>query len=100
MSYILYAERKGILKGRREGIQQGIKQGIEKGIVKGRQEGQIEGLRKAIELLMNAKFGETENAFRQKLNRIDSLKTLEKILFELERSSDFEDFRKRIEDKY
>jgi hypothetical protein len=104
MSYILYAERKGILKGRQEGIQQGIKQGIEKGIqkgiVKGRQEGQIEGLRKAIELLMNAKFGETENAFRQKLNRIDSLKTLEKILFELERSSDFEDFRKRVEDKY
>ncbi len=84
MSLITIAEEKG------------IKKGLQQGIAKGRQEGQIEGLRKAIELLMNAKFGETENAFRQKLNEINSLKTLEKILFLLEQSSEFSEFKQKL----
>ncbi len=87
MTYILYAERKG------------IKEGLKKGIQKGRKEGQAEGLRRAIEIMMEARFGKAESALKSKLDKINSIKTLEKILIELQNSADLPEFENRLAEK-
>ena len=61
--------------------------------------GQIIGLQNAIEILMEAKFDKVEPAFRSKLVEINSSQKLKKILFELEKSVDFTEFRKRLAEK-
>ncbi len=87
MSVFTIAEREGMKKGRKEGL----KQGMEKG--------QVIGLQNAIEILMEAKFGRVEPSFRSKLTKINSFKKLKDILFELQKSVDFPEFRKRLAEK-
>ncbi len=88
MSYILYAERKGL----EEGIQKGIKKGRQEGI----KEGQIKGLRQAIEIMLEARFGNVDVVFKSKLNKINSIKILEKILLELQKATDPAEFEKHL----
>ena len=83
MSVLTIAEREGMKKGRKEGMERG----------------QIIGLQNAIEILMEAKFGKAEPAFRNKLAEINSSQKLKKILFELEKSVDFSEFKKRLTEK-
>ena len=111
MSVLTIAEKEGMKKGRKEGMERGRKEGIERGrkegIERGRREGlkqgmekgQVIGLQNAIEILMEAKFGKVEPAFRSKLTEINSSKKLKEILFELEKSVDFTGFRKHLAEK-
>ena len=72
---------------------------MEKGRKEGIERGQIIGLQNAIEILMEAKLGKVEPAFRSKLAEINSSQKLKKILFELEKSVDFPEFEKRLTEK-
>ena len=83
MSLITIAEKKGLEKGRQKGLLEGKMKAIP-------------SLRKAIELLMHAKFGELNREWFQKIEAIDTLDALEKILLELEQANDFADFKQRI----
>ena len=91
MSVLTIAEKEGMKKGRKEGIERGRREGMKRG--------QIIGLQNAIEILMEAKFGKVEPAFRSKLTEINSSKKLKEILFELEKSVDFTEFEKHLAEK-
>ena len=92
MTIITYAERKGIQKG----IKEGLKKGIEKGRQEGRQEGKIEGLRKAIESVLEVKFGSMDESISKQLFKIQSVAKLEKLLHQAKLVNTLDKFRDSI----
>ncbi len=76
MTYILYAERKGLKKG----VQQG----------------EIKGLRKAIASVLEVKFGSVDAAVLKALQKIDSLEKLEELLHQAKISESQEAFKRLL----
>ena len=73
MTYISYAERKGLKKGRKEG--------------------KIEGLRQAIESVLEVKFGAVDYEIPEALKKIKSLEKLEALLHQAKLAKSIDEFK-------
>jgi len=66
----------GIHKGKLEGIQEGIHKGKQEGIHKGKLEGKFEGIQENIFDILQMRFSEIPEAFKQRLNKIKDFEQL------------------------
>jgi flagellar biosynthesis/type III secretory pathway protein FliH len=88
MTYILYAERKGLKEGRLKGLKEGIQKGIKKG--------KIEGLQKAIVSVLEVKFGAVDPSVLEALRKINSLEKLEELLHQAKIAQSPEAFKQLL----
>ncbi len=84
MTYILYAERKG--------LKEGLQKGMQKGIIKGK----IEGLHKAIASVLEVKFGAVDPSVLEALRKINSLEKLEELLHQAKIAQSPEAFKQLL----
>jgi flagellar biosynthesis/type III secretory pathway protein FliH len=59
-------------RGREQGLQEGLQQGLQQGLQEGRKEGLKEGLKEAALLLIKQRFGVNGDAWRGRLDPMDS----------------------------
>jgi len=88
MTYILYAERKGLKEGRLKGLKEGIQKGIKKG--------KIEGLQKAIVSVLEVKFGAVDPSVLEAIGKIESLEKLEELLHQAKIAQSPEAFKQLL----
>ena len=50
-----------------QGLERGLEQGLEQGLQRGLQQGQVEGLRKAALQILEARFGDLNQAVRERV---------------------------------
>ncbi len=86
--YITSIERLAKAEGREEGLEEGIEQGIERG--------SVQNSRENIITVLETRFGEVPEIFRERINQIENLATLRQLLIRGITIASFEDFEQEI----
>ncbi len=79
MSFITYAERRGMEKGIEKGREEGMEKGIEKGREEGKEEGERTALLRTLRAGLKAKFGEEGEALLTQLPEQTSIARLDEL---------------------
>ncbi len=90
--YITSIERLAKAEGREEGLEEGIEQGIEQGI----ERGSVQTAQENIITVLETRFGEVPEIFRERINQIEDLATLRQLLIRGITIASFEDFEQEI----
>ncbi|MHB2155238.1 hypothetical protein ACX8XN_12720 [Calditrichota bacterium GD2] len=72
------------------------KKGLEKGIQQGKIAGKIEGLREAIKTALEIKFGQESFVLFDRIEKINTLKELEKLLQQAKQANRLEEIKARL----
>ncbi|RMD99811.1 MAG: hypothetical protein D6814_04895, partial [Calditrichaeota bacterium] len=80
----------------KEGLQEGIEKGLQQGLQKGLQQGKIEGLKESIYDILEIKFAEPGLKLYEKVDKLDSLETLQKIRIALKKAKTLDEAEKAI----
>ena len=70
-----------------------LKEGLEKGLVEGLEKGILQNAREAILDVLDTRFGQVPDSVRERVNALDSERTLKALLRRAARASSLEEFQ-------
>ncbi len=97
MPYVSIFEREGLKKGLERGREEGLERGLTTGLLKGKKTGKKEGLLEAVEISLEAKFGEEGLSCLGQLAKTKELSKLREYLRLVHSAATINEFRKSIE---